>query len=93
MVSPRFWQGLREGPRQNPCRQIGAGILHDQGVPVARWELSGHKALLTDAASSQGFVLQEAWPCRTAFSEAPQVEWTHLPYRDVPARGASGCAS
>lgn len=95
MVRPGFWQGLQESARQGQglCRQIGADVLPDQGAPVACWELSGHKALPTDAASSLGLMLQEAWPCHTAFSEALQVGWTHVPYPDMPVRGASGCAS
>uniref|UniRef100_A0A663EDJ3 Ankyrin 1 n=1 Tax=Aquila chrysaetos chrysaetos TaxID=223781 RepID=A0A663EDJ3_AQUCH len=90
----RLLAGTAGGPQgQSLGGQIGAGTLPDQAAPVARWELSGQKALPTGTASSLGLALQEAWPCRTAVSKALQVGWTDILYPDTPARGASGCAS
>lgn len=64
---------------QSPCRQMGDGSLPDQGVPVVHWELSGHKALPTDVASSLGLMLQEAWLSYAASSEALRGGCTHVP--------------
>lgn len=78
MVSPTLGREGRRGHRL--CGDRGWGLA---GAGCARWEGSGHQALLAEVASPLGLVLQKAWLCHPAFSETPPAGLACVPHPRV----------